>query len=142
MTMARGMTHRADSSSGVLAEQESSVKVSAAPEDRTLHIVVSPEKAQADLPALVPASLRSDMHRIAPHEELVLDAAMLRDRFAETDDARIEAALVAHNLHEAPGSPSPAPSATSRSMVKTAFYVAALGAAGLLLGILGALVGG
>lgn len=64
-----------------------------------------------------------DLHRIAPHEEVVPDAASLRVRLAETDEAVIEAALEAHALGAAhlprqaePDKPAPRPSVTAGAL--------------------------
>lgn len=98
-----------------------------------------------------------DVHRIAPREEVVLDAATLRARLAETDDARIDEALQAHALQER--SPTGfgekyeetlqirtrrrprGPSARSEDRSLSGQWVAATAVLGLALGIVGGLAG-
>jgi hypothetical protein len=67
---------------------------SAPADERTEPIQVSADRAYAAAATLAP-----HLHRIAPHEEVVLDADALQARFAQTDEARIAAALDAHDLH-------------------------------------------
>lgn len=85
------------------------------------------------------SGLDSDLHRIAPNEEVILDALVLQARLQETEEAHIEAALCAHALDVR--SPSqgfhPKPRVPRRS--PSLIWLVALATLGLVVGMAGAL---
>lgn len=64
----------------------------------TERIRVSAPRAYARARTLALSTPPDDVHRIAPKEEFLVDAAELRARFSRTDEAQIEQALDAHAL--------------------------------------------
>lgn len=108
---------------------------------------LSVDEAYARAPTWAPGTSEADLHRIAPHEEVVLDAATSRARLAGTDESSIDAALIAHGLHAPEREPAPEDTAPIALEPRTGagsdplMIVATLAALGLAVGMAFALAG-